>query len=366
MTEEPEVTAAPEPAAPEPAEPQRLSESLESILGETFDKIEARDRLPERAEGGKFVSKNPPAAAPTEATPVTENTDQPATTESETAKPSIAPPESWSAENKAKFAALPPDVQAYIAQREGEAHKAITQKGEELKRFEPFARVLDPHRERIQRLGVDPTEYVGRILHAESLLQNPQTRVQAIQQIARDYGVDLSALTGQPAGQMAQSAQDPALAAALEKVNRLETWATQRERQEMEAANARAQAAAREAEARATAFLNDPKYPYAKELESDMSALIIAERALGRELSLEDAYKRASRASETVWQKIEAEKAAAAKKEADEAAAKKAAEAKRKAPTNVKPRGSGATAPSSAKTWEERIGEAYDRIQGAA
>jgi hypothetical protein len=59
MTEEPEVTAAPEPAAPEPAEPQRLSESLESILGETFDKIEARDRLPERAEGGKFVSKNP-------------------------------------------------------------------------------------------------------------------------------------------------------------------------------------------------------------------------------------------------------------------------------------------------------------------
>ena len=33
MTEEPEVTAAPEPAAPEPAEPQRLSESLESILG---------------------------------------------------------------------------------------------------------------------------------------------------------------------------------------------------------------------------------------------------------------------------------------------------------------------------------------------
>lgn len=367
MTEE---TAAPEvePAAPEgPAPETRLEDVLASQMAETFDKIEARERMPEKGDDGKFVSKNPPDAAPDKATPAAENTDQPAKVEGETAKPSIPAPHSWSDAEKAWFAELPPERQAYIAKRESEAHQAITRQGEELKRFEPFVRVLEPHRERIHRLGVDPTEYVARLLHAESLLQNPQTRVQAIQSIARDYGIDLSQLvSGQPAGQQAQSAADPALAAALQKITHLESWAAQKEDAERRAAQARAEAAEREAQARATAFLSDPKYPYAKDLEQDISALIIAERALGRELSLEDAYKRATRSNEGIWAKLEAEKAEKARKEADEAAAKKAAEVKRKAPTIVKPRGSGATAPSSARSWEERMREVYDRTQGAA
>lgn len=367
MTEE---TAAPEveTAAPEgPVTETRLEDVLASQMAETFDKIEARERMPEKGEDGKFVAKNPPDAAPDKATPAEQNTDQPAKVEGETAKPSIPAPQSWSADKRAVWDALSPDAREYIAQREGEAHKAITQKGEELKRFEPFVRVLEPHRERIHRLGVDPTEYVGRLLHAESLLQNPQTRVQAIQSIARDYGIDLSQLvSGQPAGQQAQSAADPALAAALQKITHLESWAAQKEEAERRAVQARAEAAEREAQARAAAFLSDPKYPYAKDLESDISALIIAERALGRELSLEDAYKRATRANEGVWAKIEAEKAEKARKEAEEAAAKKAAEVKRKAPTIVKPRGSGATAPSAATSWEDRMREVYDRTQGAA
>ena len=101
-------------------------------------------------------------------------------------------------------------------------------------------------------------------------------------------------------------------------------------------------------------------------MEADITSLILAERALGREISLEDAYKKATRFNESIWSKIEAEKAEKARKEADEAAAKKAAEVKRKAPTIVKPRGSGATAPSSKATWEERMREVYDRTQGAA
>ena len=371
MTEESPASApAAEPVTPEapaaPATETRLEDVLSAQMRETYDRIEARDRMPEKGEDGKFVSKNPPDAAPDKATPAEQITDQPAKAEGETAKPSIAPPHSWSDAEKAWFVELPPEKQAYIAKRESESHQQITRQGEQLKQFEPFARVLEPHRERIHRLGVEPTEYVGRLLHAESLLQNPQTRLQALQTIARDYGIDLAQLAGQPAGQQAQSAADPALAAALQKINHLETWATQKEEAERRAALARAEAADRDAQARAAAFLSDPKYPYAKELEADMTSLILADRALGRELSLEDAYKKATRFNESVWSKIEAEKAEKARKEAEEAAAKKAAEVKRKAPTIVKPRGSGATAPSSNATWEERMREVYDRTQGAA
>lgn len=349
-----------------PVELETLESRLSSHMAEQLDKIEARDRMPEKGENGKFVSKNPPAAAPDQATPAAENTDQPATPEGETAKPSIAPPESWSAENKAKFATLPPDVQAYIAQREGEAHKAITQKGEELKRFEPWQQVLQPHRARLAQAGVPEAEYVHRLLNADAALANPATREQAIQHIAQLYGVDLQRLTtGQPAGQQAQP-QDPALAALMSEVTRLRSWAETREMQDRQAAQARQDAANRDAEARASAFLNDPKYPYAKELEADMSALILAERRLGRELSLEDAYKKATRANDSVWSKIEAEKAAKAKQEAEAEAAKKAAEARKRTPTIVKPRGSGAVAPSSAASWEARMNEVYDRTQGAA
>lgn len=363
MSEEIETPAADAAAAPEPI---TLGDALERSMYETLDGIEAREKMPEKGEDGKFVSKNP-VVAPVQATPA-QAPDQPAQPDGGTPAASITAPDSWSAENKAKFATLPPDMQAYIAQREGEAHKAITQKGEQLAKFEPFARTLEPHRARIQGLGVDPAEYVGRILNAESLLQDPRTRVQALQSIARDYGIDLSQLTGQSTGQPgAQSApQDPVTAALQSKLDRLETWATQRERQEQQAQQAAAARADREAESRATAFLNDPKFPYAKEVETDMASLIVAARNLGQNLSLEDAYKKATRSNETVWQKMEAEKAAAAKKEADAEAAKKAAEAKKRAPLIVKPRGTGAMAPSSKATMEERMYAKYDELNGAA
>lgn len=48
------------------------------------------------------------------------------------AAPAIEPPASWSADDKAEFAKLPPDLQAVVSRRESERDKLITQRTQEI------------------------------------------------------------------------------------------------------------------------------------------------------------------------------------------------------------------------------------------
>lgn len=141
---------------------------------------------------GKFVSSKP--ANPAE----TKTTDQPAPLKPETVKPSIEAPNAWSAEMKAKWATLPPDAQAYIAQREGEAHQAITRAGEEKARFEPTRKLLESGRELYQSLGISQEQALNAMFNVEKGLRTNPT--ETIHNLAKAYGVDLSGMKpGQPA-----------------------------------------------------------------------------------------------------------------------------------------------------------------------
>lgn len=336
--------------APEP--------TLREILENQYAKIEARDAMPDRGEGGRFVSKNPPDAAPVEATPAAETTVEPTPKASEQVKPASAPPDAWTAEQKAKWTELSPEWQAFLAEREKSVNDALSQKGQELKRYEPWQRVVEPHRERLAQLGVSEAEYAARLFAVDAALANPATRDRTIRQIAQMYGVSLDQPQADHSGQSAQP-QDPVVAALTSKVQQLEALIANEQQRQVAAAG-------REAEAKAQAFLNDPKYPFAKEVESDMAVLIMAERQLGRELTLEQAYQKAVRANDTVWSKIEAEKKAKAEADAKAEAEKKAAEARKKAPTVIKPRGSGATAPAGKANMRATMEAVYDRLNGAA
>lgn len=363
MTDEVTTT---ETAAPAEAAPvQTLEDVLTSHMEATYSKIEARDAMPDKGADGRFVS-NTPKVAPTAAAPAAVS-DQPTPKEGETVKPSIPAPNSWSDADKAWFAELPPERQAYIAKREGEAHQQITRQGEELKRFDPIIRALEPHRARMQHVGVAEPEFISRLLNAEAALQNPQSRGQAFKWLADQYGFDLATLTGQtPAGGQAAQPTDPALAAINSKIAGLERWANGLAEAEQRQARERNVASERDAQAKADAYLNDPKYPHAKDLEGDIASLILASRQLGQTLTFEDAYKRATRANEGIWSKMEAERIAADKKKGEEAAAQAAAAAKKRAPTIVKPRGSAAKPAPAKGDWEARMRDTYDRIEGAA
>jgi hypothetical protein len=93
---------------------------------------------------------------------------------------------------------LSPEAREHVAKREQDAHKAISQLGETVKRMEPIGKLLEQHRDSFQSKGLTYDQGLSQLLAAQRALdQNPAA---AIQQIARAYNVDLEQLAyGQPA-----------------------------------------------------------------------------------------------------------------------------------------------------------------------
>lgn len=177
------------PAEKSPVIGQKLSlrEELKKNFSEAAKpdalkpKIEKPDDKP-RDETGKFVK--------------TEAVEQAPPVETPEAKPKDTklqgPPPGWSAESKAFFDTLPPDhpLRKDIAKREEEVSTGFKQKSEELKRYQEVEQVLNSARPTYQRMGISDGEAIKRLFAWEGYIRsNPQ---QAIQEIARQYGVNLA------------------------------------------------------------------------------------------------------------------------------------------------------------------------------
>lgn len=244
-----------EPVVEQAASVQEAAPSAPSVdekLQAIYDK-----HYPARSGDGKFTERDP-VETPLEAAPDdTGLTVQPETKQIETAAPSIDPPASWTADMKAKWASLPPDAREYIASRESESHKAITQMGMKAKALEPFAHVAQKHSDFIQRFGLSPDQaYDNLLVAARQLQDNPAG---FIAHIAKTHGVDLSRLTQEQDGQVAQP--DPMLLEMRRELSELRQWKAERER---EATHQRQQSVESEIEA----FGKDK--PYWDQLEEDL------------------------------------------------------------------------------------------------
>lgn len=287
--------------------------SLDSDLQGIWDK-----HNPPR-ENGRFVSKNPTATTE-ESDPVTpELADQAAGTAPEQAKPAIEAPISWSAEQKAKWASLPPDVQTYIAQRDKESHEAITRAGQQIKAFEPIRNVVEQHAEVFRRNGLHPAEGIDRMLNIHDRLEaGPAQAAAVIREIAQAYGVNLS-------GQAEQDAEpvNPRVAELEARLAKTESYLTAQQRQQVDAEQ---KALAREI----ADFAKDK--PHFETVRSVMAGLMQS----GAAETLADAYEMAVHANPTTRQSILADqqKAAEDKRKAEEA--ERVKNAKKAAGVNVK------------------------------
>ena len=317
-----------------PAAPPSIDDSLRGIWDKNNPK---RDILT-----GKFA---PRTATPAEAAAVTTEitaeeapaepaTDQPNEPAAETtAVSSIAPPNSWSAEKKALWANVPPDLQSYIGEREAQAHQAITRAGEQIKAFEPLARVLQQHGDTFTRNNLQPHDGVARLLAMESWLgQDPVT---AVKEIAKAYGVDLTGLNqqqpAQPAvGEQGTPAQDPRvstvqaeLAETKAELKKVTSYLTAQQREQIESSNA--------ALARQIADFAKER-PHFEAVRKHMGALMSADESL----TLEQAYDQASYAIPEIRNRILADQRKTDEdKKAKERAAQVAA-AKKAGSVNVK------------------------------
>ena len=262
---------APDVAAPEPS----ASDDLRAAISKAWDEVAAEPEVEEAApepeaeaaerdEKGRFVGKEQ------------ETTNEVQAEAAETSRP-----------------ALPPEL-------------------------EPVKSVLDEFKPLYESRGLPPSEAVRALFRAQQALQ--ERPYEAIQVLARDFGVDLSKFAPQPQQQAAQPPSDPNYAALMQKVQQLEGALTAREQ-------AAEQAAAAQINQTIQQFASDPKHVHFPAVRKVMGALMQA----GEANDLADAYDKACRAHPEVFKAIQqAEQAARAK--ADTAArSQAAAQAKAKA-----------------------------------
>ena len=321
--------------------------SFEDTMSAVFDKFN-----PSRDDGGKFAGTEQTEATEgaetaAEETTVEENTDQPSEKEQETASPSITAPNSWSAEMKAKFGSLPPEAQQYIAQRESEMHAAITQKGEQIKAFEPIRQTLDQHREVFAKNGVSEAEGISRFIAADRFLeQNPSA---AIQWLAESYGVDLRQFSANP-GSTDQSPVPPREVFELkQEINQLKSYLTAQQRQSHEAEQATVVKTVED-------FAKDK--PHFEKVRKIMGSLMQA----GEAADLNEAYDKATYAHPEVRQLILEDQRKAAEAERKATQEKAVKDARKAGGINLK--STQGTTPSKGGSLEDTMSAVYDRLQG--
>lgn len=347
-----------DPAATAPESgPAALDALLDKEMGAVFDAMTADDgpadkpeaapaekpaaATRERAPDGKFASK---ATAPDKATAATKP-DLAQVAKPETpapAPPSIEAPQSWSADVKAKWAALPPDLQAYIAKRESDAHQQITQTGDRLKGYSEIDRVIEPHRAMLVSTYGSPARAVETLFNLAGEADRDFVGFALAQSKAR--GIDLFAELARRGPPGRQDAAPTQTAAHDPRVDQL--LADQRIAQE------------RALDAEIAEFAKDK--PYFEALRPTMAKLMTG----GLAANLPDAYAMAMRADEATHNAVVAEREAKAKAEAEEAAKIRAAEARKHAAINVTTRTRGAS-PAAPGRWEDTMAAVYDRVHAA-
>lgn len=180
---EPEIKSEARAEKPEKQEKLSIREALNKAVADA--KKDDKGRL-HHPKDGKFVPKVEAEKSPAEIQ-ATEKDVQP----SEASKPVIGPPPGWSPASKAAFDSLPDPVKQDILKREQEVSSGFKQKSDELKRYQDIEQVIAPARQTFQRHGVtSDAEAIKRLFMWEGAIRaNP---VQAISELARQYGVNLS------------------------------------------------------------------------------------------------------------------------------------------------------------------------------
>lgn len=194
---------------------------------------------------------------------------------------------------------------------------------------DPVATVLDRYKPLYAARGIAPDQALTGLFEAQKVLE--ERPYEAIQVLARQYGVDLAKFAAPPAQtqQAAHVTSDPNLNAALQEMRQIKAELEAQKQQTVEAENARVHQSI-------AAFEADPKHSHFPTVRRAMGALMQA----GIANDLPTAYEMACRAHPEVHQAIQAAEAEKRAKSETEAKRKAAAEAKGKA---VSVRGSAPT-----------------------
>lgn len=322
------------------------SDPLTDALSKRFDELSSSDEP--RAQRAEDTTDQPEKEAPE-------------TAEDGHPPQSIEPPNSWSADAKAKWSAIPPDLQTVIAERERQAHEQITRQGEIVSQYESVTSYLEQ-----AYPGQDHAGMLTNLVNAQAIMDTDP--VGGLKWLAESYGIDLAKQFGaQPGSEDDFSFNDPRvdtlntqlqqtqseLRKAQQYIQQLGGFVETQQRQQFEV---------RQTETAQAIETASKEHPYFNDLYNEIVAEVEFIRGRNPNMParevLDKAYNRAVNNSDVYRAKMEQDRK---QKEAEEAA-KAAAKAAQKNAGNVRSTTSSGKPVSTGLEDPDFLSSAYDRI----
>ena len=266
-----------------------LSAAFDKHAAEAPVDVAAPDPAPEAPQESAPVEAEAPATTSDEASPPasTASTQKPAVQAEvpATSTPPAAaakPPRSWSPEAKTAFASLPEAVKQDVLRREKEISQGLERAAPAREHFERFSEVVKPFEPLLAAYNADPIDAVKTLMSTRAALEigTPEQKAQIVAGIIHDFGLDVTLLDDllvqRGAVQPFRPASPPRPAPVDPRIEELLNTL-----QATKVAKAEAEVAKVEA------------LPHFDDLREDMADIVERFAAVGKPITVEQAYKRA-------------------------------------------------------------------------
>ena len=245
--------------------------SIEDVVASPDKKVEHKDETPEQREARHRVDRAP---------------------------------QSWKGEAKKLWEQLPLQVRQEVARREKDMLPIMQEAATNKNRVQEMMQVLAPHQQRIQQVhGGNPMTAVQRMLQVEQAMfgGTASQKAQIIANMVKEFGVDVRTLDAFLVGQAApeEIQQQSSIEALLEqKLAPLQQFIQTQQQREQQAVQQTEQKAVLTVGEMAQ---DTVKYPYFNEVREDMADLIELGARKGVYISLPEAYNKAIRMNDGVF-----------------------------------------------------------------
>jgi hypothetical protein len=311
---------------------EKLLEQFEQVesapAGETV-----REDVP-RDEQGKFAAKELEQTMMQQAQESVEQAEEPVWKR---------PPASWKKDYHDVWQTADDRMKEYAWQREEQMKAGVQPLMEKARLADQFQEVLNPYMDTIRGLNIEPTQAVKALMEADHALRfsDPQQKQQLFMRLAQQYGVTLG-------GELQQQPFDPNISALQQELNRVRgevmSWKEQQEQMQNQSLMGEINSFALKAE-------------HFEEARPTMISLLQS----GVASTLEEAYEKAIRLDDNLYQQVQQSRQAQAETQ-QKVVANQAAKKARAAAVSVRSAAPGATTATKAQDRRSLLAEQFDSV----
>jgi hypothetical protein len=253
------------------------------------------------------------------------------------------PPASWKKDYHDVWQTADDRMKEYAWQREEQMKAGVQPLMEKARIADQFNEVLNPYMETIRGLGMDAPKAVKALMEADHALRysDPQQKQQLFMRLAQQYGVTLG-------GELQQQPFDPNISALQQELNRVRgevlSWKEQQEQVQNQSLLSEIDSFAMRAE-------------HFEEARPTMISLLQS----GVATTLEDAYEKAIRLDDNLYQQVQQSRQAQADNQ-QKVVANQAAKKARAAAVSVRSAAPGATTATKAQDRRSLLAEQFDSM----